>query len=217
MQIYGFESSGKPRGHFLDTFALYASIFSPMIFLYYVYVMYRIGIKGTKTIYWYISIVALLFSLLFSFRQKIQIEDFAPYVVITLPIVIKYFFHTLKVRLPRFRYRHNNLSYIALFLLFVGVVIILFNKPIYLLIKNPGNHFAYKYHFADDIAKKLKDNNINYISTNYKLESRLKFYGIKSGSKYFVTLNKLDSYYLKEPIVILDKKVLDLYILKLNN
>ena len=50
MQIYGFNSSGKPRGHFIDTFTLYASIFSPMIFLYYIYVMYRFGIKGTKTI-----------------------------------------------------------------------------------------------------------------------------------------------------------------------
>jgi len=217
MQIYGFESSGKPRGHFLDTFTIYASIFSPMIFIYYIYVMYRIGIKGTKTIYWYISVVALVFSLLFSFRQKIHIEDFAPYVVITLPIILKYFFHTFRVRLPMFRRRHYYLSYAALFLLAISITIILVNKPLYLLIKKPDEHFAYKYHFAEEIAKKLKDNNINYISANYKLQSRLKFYGIKSGEKYLVTLNKPEYFFMKFPLKVLDKKIIDLYVLKLTH
>lgn len=218
MYIYGFDSGGKPKGHFLDTITIYASIFSPIIFLYYIYAMYRIGVKGTKTIYWYISIVALLFSLIFSFRQRIQIEDFAPFVVITLPLVVKYFFHTLRVRLPRFRHRHYNMSYLALFLLAISVVVILFNKPLYLLMKNPADHFAYKYHFADEIAQHLKQNNINYIdSDDYKLDNRLKFYGIKEGKKYFITLDKPKEYMLDLPLKVRDKKILDLYIVKLNN
>lgn len=215
MYIYGFDSGGKPKGHFLDTITIYASIFSPIIFLYYLYAMYRIGIKGTKTIYWYISVVALLFSLIFSFRQRIQIEDFAPFVVITLPLVVKYFFHTLRVRLPRFRHRHYNISYLAIFLLLVSVTIILFNKPLYLLIKNPDDHFAYKYHFADEIAQQLKENNINYInSDDYELENRLKFYGVKEGDKYFITMDKPKEYILELPLNIMDKKVLDLYVIK---
>jgi len=217
MQIYGFDSNGKPRGHFLDTFTIYASIFSPMIFLYYIYVMYRIGIKGTKTIYWYISVVALTFSLLFSFRQRIHIEDFAPYVVVTLPIIIKYFLHTLRVRLPQFRQRHYNWAYLSLFLLLISVVIILFNKPLYLLIQKPKSHFAYKYHFAYEISEKLKEKNINYITSNYQLENRLNFYGVKSGKKYLVTLNETNEYYLKIPLYILEKKVLDVFVLKLNS
>lgn len=217
MQIYGFESSGKPRGHFMDTFTIYASIFSPMIFLYYVYAMYRIGIKGTKTIYWYISVVALLFSLLFSFRQRIQIEDFAPFVVITLPIIMKYFFHGLRIRLPMFRKKHYNLSYAALFLLAISVVAILFNKPLYLLIKNPKSHYAYKFHFAKEIATQLKRNNINYInSDDYRLESRLKFYGIKKGIKYFITFNKPENFTLQLPLKVLDKEVMNLYVVKVN-
>jgi len=217
MQIYGFDSNGKPRGHFLDTFTIYASIFSPMIFLYYLYVMYRIGIKGTKTIYWYISVVALTFSLLFSFRQRIHIEDFAPFVVITLPIIVKYFFHNLRVRLPQFRERHYNWTYLSMFLLLISVIIILFNKPLYLFIQKPNNHFAYKYHFAYEISEKLKERNINYISSNYQLENRLNFYGVKSGDKYLVTLNKTNKYYLKIPLYVLEKKVLDVYVLELNS
>ena len=217
MYIYGFDSGGKPKGHFLDTITIYASIFSPIIFLYYIYAMYRIGIKSTKTIYWYISIVALLFSLIFSFRQRIFIEDFAPFVVITLPLMMKYFFHTLRIRLPRFRHRHYNISYTALFLLVISVVVILFNKPLYLLIKNPNGHFAYKYHFADEIAQQLKENNINYIdSDNYKLENRLKFYGIKNGDKYFISLIRPKEYFLEIPLKVMDKKVLNLYVVDLN-
>jgi len=217
MYIYGFDSGGKPKGHFLDTITIYASIFSPIIFLYYIYAMYRIGIKGTKTIYWYISIVALLFSLIFSFRQRILIEDFAPFVVITFPLMMKYFFHTLRIRLPQFRYKHYNMSYTALFLLVLSVVVILFNKPLYLLIKNPEDHFAYKYHFAADIAQHLKKNNINYIdSDNYKLENRLKFYGIKNGNKYFITLTKPAVYMLEVPLKVMDKKVLNLYVVNLD-
>ncbi len=216
MQIYGFDSSGKPRSHFLDTFTLYSSIFSPLIFLYYIYVMYRIGIRGTKTIYWYISVVALSFSLLFSFRQRIQIEDFAPYVIITLPIVVKYFFHTVRVRLPRFRRRYYTVVKIAICLLLLSVLIILFNKPLYLIIKNPKDHFAYKFHFAREISKKLKDNNIDYISTNYKLQNRLKYYGINSGQKYVITFNETKSFYLKLPINIFDKEIFNVYVLKLS-
>jgi len=179
--------------------------------------MYRIGLKGTKTIYWYISVTALVFSLLFSFRQRIHIEDFAPYVVVTLPIIIKYFLHTLRVRLPQFRRRHYNWAYLSLFLLFISVFIILFNKPLYLFIEKPQSHFAYKYHFAYEISEKLKEKNINYITTNYKLENRLNFYGIKSGKKYLLTLNEANPYFLKIPIEMLNKKVLNVYVLKLSS
>lgn len=215
MYIYGFDSGGKPKGHFLDTLTIYASIFSPLIFFYYVYAMYRIGLKGTKTIYWYISIVALLFSLIFSFRQRIFIEDFAPFVVITLPLMMKYFFHTLRIRLPQFRHKHYNISYTALFLLIISVVIILFNKPLYILLKNPEDHFAYKYHFADEIAMQLKQHNINYIeSDDYKLENRLKFYGIKTGDKYLITLSEPKEYFLELPFFVFNKKVFNLYIIE---
>lgn len=217
MNMYGFDSGGKPKGHFLDTITIYASIFSPLIFFYYVYAMYRIGIRGNKTIYWYISIVALLFSLIFSFRQKILIEDFAPFVVITLPIAIKYFMHTIRVRLPRFRHKHYNFSFISIFLLFISVFTILFNKPLYLIISEPTKHFAYKYHFADDIAKHLHSNNINYItSDDYKLENRLKYYGIKEGGKYFITLSKPEYYQMEIPLKVYDKNIFNLYVVKTN-
>ncbi len=106
MQIYGFDTGGHPRGYFLDTFGAYISIFSPIIFLYFFYAIYRVTIKGEKDLYWYISFTAFAFSFLLSLRQKINIEDFAPFVVIAIPLMVKLFMHSFRVRLPMFRKKH---------------------------------------------------------------------------------------------------------------
>ena len=193
MYIYGFETAGKPKNYILDIFGIYASIFSPFLFLYFFYAMYRIGIKGNRTLYWYISVTALVFSILFSLRQRVYIEDFAPYVVITLPIMLKLFFHTLRVRLPQFRGVHKTLAYITLSILLLNVTLTLINKPIYRVLENPKKHFAYKYHFAKDIANILKKHNINYIySDDIELVKRLKFYGIEKGDINFISLNNFN-------------------------
>jgi hypothetical protein len=216
MYIYGFEASGKPRSYLLDTFGIYASIFSPLLFLYFFYSLYRVGIKGTRSIYWYISITAMIFSLLFSFRQKIYIEDFAPYVVISLPIMLKLFMHSLRVRLPEFRRLHYNIAKLSLFLLFINTFLLLYNKPLYLILDNPEKHFAYNYYFAKDIAKILKENKINNIKTfDRKLQKRLEFYGIVKGNDYFVSLYNPIKYDNKFTIKYLNKDLLDIYVRKI--
>jgi len=45
MYLYGFDTGGKPKGYFVDTLGVYAIVFSPLLFLYFVYAMYRILIK----------------------------------------------------------------------------------------------------------------------------------------------------------------------------
>ncbi len=66
----GIEIGGRPAGHFAEIFGLYATIFSPLLFLYFVYAMYRILLRGKKTLLWYISFTALAFSFLLSIRQR---------------------------------------------------------------------------------------------------------------------------------------------------
>lgn len=83
MYIYGFDTGGRPRGFLVDTFAIYATVFSPLLFLYFVYSLYRSGVKNERTLTWYISMTALILSVIFSVRQRIYIEDFGPYVVIS--------------------------------------------------------------------------------------------------------------------------------------
>lgn len=216
MYIYGFSSEGKPRSYLLDTFAIYASIFSPLLFIYYFYSMYRVAIKGKHSLFWYISITALIFSFLFSFRQKIYIEDFAPYVIITLPVMLKIFLHTLRIRLPEFRKVHYTLAKISISLLFINSILTLYNKPLYLVLTNPEKHFVYDYHFAKEIAEILKSNKIDNVKTfDKKLEKRLEFYGIKKGNDYIVSLKNPTNYDMKFEIDYMKKNLLNLYVYKI--
>ncbi len=51
----GIEIGGGPSGHFVEIFGLYATVFSPLLFLYFFYAMYRILLREKKTLLWYIS------------------------------------------------------------------------------------------------------------------------------------------------------------------
>src|SRR5665811_2213125 len=51
----GIEIGGRPSGHFVEIFGLYATVFSPLLFLYFFYAMYRILLREKKTLLWYIS------------------------------------------------------------------------------------------------------------------------------------------------------------------
>lgn len=215
MGIYGFDTGGKPRGFLVDTFAIYASIFSPLLFIYFFYSIYRSGIKKDRTLVWYISTTSLFFSFLFSFRQRIYIEDYAPFVVIFLPYMIKIFFHTIRVRLPQFRYRHYYTASLVVFILSINVLLTIVNKPLYLLLENPQKHFIFKYDFIKELSYKLKSNNIDEVnSEDKKLLLRLKFYGINEGNKYYITTNEQYFYDLKLPISYYGKIIQTAYIIK---
>ena len=186
--LYGFETVGKPKGYFLDTFAIYATVFSPFLFIYFIYAVYKVGLKGEKTLIWYISTTALLLSLVLSFRQKIYIEDFAPYVVISLPFMLKHFFHSYRVRLNQFRMKHKVIAGLVLFMLVLNATLTVINKPLYFFLSDPTKHFAYKYHIAKELSKTLKALEIKKINTfNEKLQLRLRFYGISKGNNYLLT------------------------------
>ncbi|XPV69180.1 MAG: glycosyltransferase family 39 protein [Halarcobacter sp.] len=216
MSIYGFDTEGKPRGFLVDTFGIYASIFSPLLFIYFFYTIYRNGLKGERTLVWYISTTSLLFSLLFSMRQKIYIEDFAPFVVIFLPYMVRIFLHTVRVRLPQFRSRHYKVATITFFVLFLNVVLTIYNKPLYLVLDNPRKHFAYQYDFIKDISIYLKKYSINKVtSEDKKLLLRLKFYGIKSGGDYYITTKPLSNFSKRIRIKYNGKDIYSLYIKKL--
>ncbi|MDR0467314.1 MAG: hypothetical protein LBG67_00510 [Campylobacteraceae bacterium] len=114
--FFGYEVSGKPKNFFLDTFGVYAAIFSPFIFFYFVYTMYRILIKKRKTVLWWISFGAFVCSILLSFRQKVPIESFAPYLIISIPLLVRTFLNSYRVRLPQHRKVYKVLLIFVLFL-----------------------------------------------------------------------------------------------------
>lgn len=201
MYIYGFDTGGRPRGFLVDTFAIYATVFSPLLFLYFVYSLYRSGVKNERTLTWYISMTALILSVVFSVRQRIYIEDFGPYVVISLPFMLKTFFHSYRVRLKEFRLNYNILAMLIVIMLSINVILTFINKPLYLILPNPSKHFVYQYHFVKELSEELKKRNIDEITMlDEQLQLRLKFYNITKGEKYFLSTKEFYNY--DEKIVI---------------
>jgi 4-amino-4-deoxy-L-arabinose transferase-like glycosyltransferase len=183
--IYGFDVSGAPEGQFLDTLGIYAIIFSPIVFLYLFYVLYRHALLGERNYLFYIATSAFILSLLLSFRQRIDVAMFAPYVMVALPLAMQRFFHSYRVRLRAHRTKYRLMFIIAFSLLIVNAVSVFLHKEIYYLLDNPKDHFAYRLHVADVLAQKLRDRGITCIDSRDKqMQLRLQFYGIEYCTKY---------------------------------
>lgn len=188
--FYNYDAHGKPKGYFLDTIGVYAAIFSLFLFLFFVYAMYRIWIKERKSLLWFVVITAFLFSLILSFRQRFEIEKFLPFVIICVPLLVRVFFNSQRIRLPNFRKKHNFIGAILVIALFFHSSLIINNQILYPLFfkTQPEKHFIYKFDIAKDLAQYLKDLNIDSVVTlDSELRVRLKFYGIKSGGRYILS------------------------------
>lgn len=183
--LYGFDVHGSPKGHFLDALGLYAAIFSPIVFIYIFYVLYRRFITKRKDIIWCISATVLVTSLLLSLRQQIAIQYFAPYLILAMPLAAQTFFNSYRVRLKMFRGKYRAVFTVSLILLVANALIVMFNKELYLLIEKPSKHFAYDHHVAKELASALRDNGISCIDAGHgKMQLRLQFYGISKCTTY---------------------------------
>lgn len=218
MSMYGFHIGGWPRGYFLDTFAIFASIFSPLLFIYFFYAIYRVGLKWEKDMYWYISTTALALALLFSLRQKVDIVDFAPFVVVALPIMVKLFMHSYRVRLQEYRKKHFTFAALTIIILVVNFCILIFSKSLYPFFDDPEKHFVYKHHIAKDLAEILKKDGINGVFVDDKmLQRRLEFYGIVRDDSTRLIIKNLKDKQSDIEIIYANTTVAKFDIISINN
>ncbi|TKI68307.1 hypothetical protein FCU45_11425 [Sulfurimonas crateris] len=193
LSIYGIDTHGSPKGYFLDSIGIYAAIFSPIIFIYLFYTLYRRYLTKEFDMLWFVSTVALLFSLLLSFRQRVPIEYFAPYVILSLPLVAQTFEHSYRVRLSLFRRNYRLAFVISLVLLLINSSVVFFNKYLYYVIEEPKKHFSYKMHVAKELAQELKVMGIECINSDEKMSKRLEFYGVTKCNNYLLEEISADS------------------------
>ncbi|PHS55943.1 MAG: hypothetical protein COB17_10700 [Sulfurimonas sp.] len=204
LYLYGVDAHGTPQGHLIDSIGIYATIFTPIIFIYIFYILYRKYLNKDTEILWYISSTALIVSLFLSFRQRIYLEHFAPYLMLALPIMAQVFEHSYRVRLKMFRNKYRIIFIITISFLLINSSFVFFNKYLYLVVDNPKKHFAYKMHVAKELASKLNDMGINCIHSDIKMSNRLKFYNIGNCNSYILIENNLD--YLNEKTVTISYK-----------
>lgn len=178
MYLYGINTEGLPKGHFLDSIGMYAAIFTPIIFIYLSYVLYKRYLTNQIDIVWFISSLTLIVSLVLSFRQRIHIENFAPYLILALPLGAQTFYSSYRVRLKMFRTKYKLIFIISLVFLLINSFVVIFNKELYLLLDNPKTHFAYKMHIAKELATQLKKRKIYCVNSKGEMQKRLKFYAI---------------------------------------
>lgn len=183
LYFFGFETNGRPSGHFIDTFGIFAAVFSPFVFIFFVYTIYRIWVKEKKDLLWFITICSFCFCMIVSVRQRLELEQFLPFCVIATPLMVRVFFNSYRVRLPKFRKGHKICTGLVMLFLVFNWSAIIFNQVFYLFLNDPTKHLTYKFDVAKELADKLKEAGVQDIATeDTRLALRLKFYGIKTKS-----------------------------------
>ncbi len=216
--FYGFDFGKEAKGYFLDIFSIYAAVFSPLMFLFFIYSLYWQFVKAHTRlpVLWFISAVTFLISIILSLRQNIRIEDFAPYAIIYAPYMVYAFYNSYRIRLPEFRKTHKAVFAVVMTTLALNTVVTFFNKPLYLLVDNPKKHFAYEQHFTKELVEALKQRRIEGVHCNSRaLQNKLRFYGIGYQDGYYLTTEKpVWGSYERIDLTVLGKIVETYYLIK---
>ncbi|TQV63752.1 MAG: hypothetical protein FNT15_02770 [Sulfurovum sp.] len=177
LYLNGLDVGDKPKGKILELLGLYIAVFSPFVFIYFVFSIYHIGIKKRQDILWFICSVAFIFSILLSIRQKIIMTDFAPYVVVGVMIMLKDYYDMVYVRLHIFRKPYIIGYSVVIATLILSSLVIFLHRPIFFLLSDKSKHFAYPFYKPYWIAQKVPK---CYTTDKSKEKYQLKYYGIKS-------------------------------------
>ena len=187
LYFQGFEVGGIPKGHFLDILAIDAAIFSPIVFLYLVYALYRRILTQKIDILLIISALSFLISILLSFRQRVEVHLFVPLLMVALPLMGETFIYSYRIRLCEFRYWYRWLLQGTVGLLILHAIILTGNRWIYTFLDKPSDHFAYSMHIAKELAQMLRMQKIACVDTqDPKMQLRLQFYGITQCNKHIL-------------------------------
>jgi hypothetical protein len=172
--------NGKPKGEFLELFGLYVALFSPLVFIYFFYALYRILVREAKDILWYISFTAFVLSIVLSLRQQVIMTDFAPYVIVSVVLMVVSYYRTLYIRLPQFQKGYRMGFRIVIASLVLSTLVLIFHQVFFCFLKDKSKHFAYA--FYEPYWKVLELHQIEkncYTVERKKVQYQFKYYGIE--------------------------------------
>ena len=175
--------SGKPKGHFLELMGIYAGVFSPLLFIYYFYALYRSLLESRIDILWYIAFTALVVSLFLSIRQKIHITDFSPYLLIGIPIAVEVYLRSLRVRMRRFQLKYRVAMYIVVAFLAISSLVLILNRPLYYISGGDKSLFITPvYRVYERATTMVARGESCYHRSDFPSKYRdvIKFYGLKA-------------------------------------
>lgn len=189
LYLYGLDIGGRPQAYFLETLGQIAMLYSPILFIYYIYSIYWGLRKGSFLSY--IAASSILCCFLLSFRQNIDFYTLIPQSLIGLPVMAQCFLNDLRMHLKPFRKPYYFFASCALLALVLQSSITFGNKLTYIFSSRPN--FASSYYFSKEIANALKSRGITAISAPANLQYQLRFYGIPKSPHFFLTPVKKNS------------------------
>lgn len=142
---------------------------------------------------WYIASVSLGFIWLLSLRQMVQMETFAPLLIVGIPLMVSLYFSGLRVRLPQFRARYTIPFLMTFLVLLILSATLFLSKPLFVLFPNANEHFAARHFIAKEIAQELKNRGFYRVKTEERMQERLRFYGIARGGVQLSSTKKANA------------------------
>jgi len=169
----------RDTNNVLELLSIYATVFSPLVFIYLFYVLYRTLLRGERNIIWYISFYSLIISLILSFIYRIRIVDFSPYIMLGTMLMIQSYHASLRVRMRRFQNRYRWVFKIVTISLIVSTLSILLNKPIYRTVGKEYYALFAPVYAPYDRAKELRSEGKSCVNgIGGKQMDQMKFYQI---------------------------------------
>lgn len=184
LYIFGIDVGGKPHGKFLDIIGELALLYSPPLFVYYIYTLYRTITKAQKSLLLYVSVCSIAISLLLSVRQAVDKEIFLYMSLCGIPLMIRQFLSDIRVRLPQFQNAYKRRFIVVLAFLIFEALLLIFSKSLYLVVENPQKSFLKSFYIAKELSAELKNRGISRVKmTDKSMQKRLEFYGIRDGGQ----------------------------------
>ena len=182
LYLFGIDISGRPQGRFLDIFGELALLYSPLLFVYFIYTIYRNFAKYKANLLLFVSGTSLLVSVILSIRQEIDKEIFMFMSLCGIPLMIRQMLSDIRLRLPEFRLNYKRRFIIVLAVLVFESMLLIFSKQIYIA-SNDDDMFLSQFYLAKEIAFELKKRDISRVKIEGRMQKRLEFYGIKDGGQ----------------------------------
>lgn len=207
LHIYGIDLSGKPIGNVLNVISELSLLYSPPLFIYYIYTLYRNITKENKSLLLFVSITSIVVSILLSIRQEVDKEIFLFMSLCGIPLMIKQFLSDIRTRLPQFQGSYKNRFIIVLACLMLEVFLLIFSKYVY-LINNENKIFLDQFYIVKELSYELKKRNIKQVTTDPNLQQRLRFYDIKDGGAILKRVEKGGNIIIKYNNIIVARYII---------
>ena len=196
LYLFGVDISGRPRGNFLDIFSEFALLYSPLLFVYFIYTIYRNFAKYKANLLLFVSGTSIIVSIILSVRQDIDKEIFMFMSLCGIPLMIRQLLSDIRLRLPQFQLNYKRRFIIVIAVLVLEAGLLIFSKQIYRL-SNDDEIFLNQFYIAKEVAYELKKRDISRVSVEGRMQKRLAFYGIKDGGQNLRKVKKGGNIFVK--------------------